>query len=216
MRPSPPPAQWLNGSPPPRPAGCMRPRPRPARCARRCRRRNACAHGPGRRDAPVVAAGGITEQARPDETSVSEAFSRSQLLLDSPKKVCQNRYLTHSRKNSATLSRKHLSAINRPLNRPLKPTAHRLRYGGLRTRSFEFSVSIDGVTSSQSPAGAIDRMIGIERPPIKTNVGSEPAELDEPLRGVVTFLAKRLERAKPEFIDVAVMWLDVIADCRLA
>ncbi|HVD74104.1 MAG TPA: hypothetical protein VNC81_11045 [Xanthobacteraceae bacterium] len=59
-------------------------------------------------------------------------------------------------------------------------------------------------------------MIGIERPPIKTNVGSEPAELDEPLRGVVTFLAKRLERAKPEFIDVAVMWLDVIADCRLA
>jgi len=57
-------------------------------------------------------------------------------------------------------------------------------------------------------------MIGIERPPIKTNVGSEPAQLDEPLGGVVTFLAKRLEWTEPEFIDVAVVWLELIADRR--
>jgi predicted metal-dependent HD superfamily phosphohydrolase len=30
----------------------------------------------------------------------------------------------------------------------------------------------------------------------------------------VTLLAKRLERAEPEFIEVAVMLLDVITDCR--
>jgi hypothetical protein len=57
-------------------------------------------------------------------------------------------------------------------------------------------------------------MTRIQGPPIKTNVGSEPAELDEPLRGVVTLLAKRLKRAEPELIDIAVMWLDVIADRR--
>jgi hypothetical protein len=57
-------------------------------------------------------------------------------------------------------------------------------------------------------------MIGIERPPIKTNVGSEPTELEEPLGGVVTVLAERLERTEPELIDVAVMRLHVIADCR--
>jgi hypothetical protein len=39
--------------------------------------------------------------------------------------------------------------------------------------------------------------------------------LNEPLRGVVAAFAETLERTKPEFIDVAVMWLDVIADfCR--
>jgi predicted metal-dependent HD superfamily phosphohydrolase len=38
--------------------------------------------------------------------------------------------------------------------------------------------------------------------------------LDEPLRGVVTFLAERVEGAEPEFVDVAVMWLNVIADRR--
>src|SRR5262245_29415222 len=44
--------------------------------------------------------------------------------------------------------------------------------------------------------------------------GSRKPCLDKPLRAVVTLLAKRLERAEPEFIDVAVMRLNVIADRR--
>jgi hypothetical protein len=65
-----------------------------------------------------------------------------------------------------------------------------------------------------SPLPTVDRMTRVQRPPIQTDVGAEAVEFDEPLGGVVTFLAKRLEGAKPEFVDVAVMWLDVIADCR--
>ena len=38
--------------------------------------------------------------------------------------------------------------------------------------------------------------------------------LDKPLSAVVATLAEALERTKPEFVDVAVMRLDVIADCR--
>jgi hypothetical protein len=30
----------------------------------------------------------------------------------------------------------------------------------------------------------------------------------------VALLTQRLEGPEPEFVDVAVMWLDVIADCR--
>jgi len=54
----------------------------------------------------------------------------------------------------------------------------------------------------------------IDRPAIEANIRAETARLDEPLRAVVTWLAKRLERAEPELIDVAAMWLDVIADYR--
>jgi hypothetical protein len=50
----------------------------------------------------------------------------------------------------------------------------------------------------------------IDRPTI--NVRAKAAHLDKPLRAIVTSLAERLERAKPEFVDVAVMWLDVVAD----
>src|SRR5262249_55588258 len=44
--------------------------------------------------------------------------------------------------------------------------------------------------------------------------GSRKPCLDKPLRAVVTLLAKRLARTAPEFIDVAVMRLDMIADFR--
>src|SRR5262249_9795862 len=57
-------------------------------------------------------------------------------------------------------------------------------------------------------------MIRVEGPPINGNIGTKPARLHKPLRTVVTSLAERLERAEPEFIDVAVMWLDVVADFR--
>ena len=57
-------------------------------------------------------------------------------------------------------------------------------------------------------------MIRIERPPIEANIGTETAQLDEPLCRIVTGLVKRLERTKPEFVDIAVMCLDVIADFR--
>jgi hypothetical protein len=60
----------------------------------------------------------------------------------------------------------------------------------------------------------INRMPRVERPPIKPNVGAKPARLDEPLCTVVAALAQAHKRAKPEFVDVAVMWLDVIADRR--
>jgi hypothetical protein len=55
-------------------------------------------------------------------------------------------------------------------------------------------------------------MARVQRPPIKTNIVAKPACLDKPLRGVVTSLAERLERAEPEFVDVAAMCLDVITD----
>jgi hypothetical protein len=47
-------------------------------------------------------------------------------------------------------------------------------------------------------------MIRIERPPIEPNIGTETVQLDEPLCRIVTGLAKRLERAEPEFVDIAV------------
>ena len=58
-------------------------------------------------------------------------------------------------------------------------------------------------------------MIWIQRPAIKANIRTETARLHKSLRAIVTSLAERLERAKPEFVDVAVMGVDVIADfCR--
>ena len=58
-------------------------------------------------------------------------------------------------------------------------------------------------------------MIWIERPAIEANIGSEPVELDEPLRGVVATLAQTHERTEPKFVDIAAVRLDVIADgCR--
>src|SRR5262245_41524239 len=57
-------------------------------------------------------------------------------------------------------------------------------------------------------------MARVQRPPIQADIGEETVRLDEPLRGVVAALAEALERTKPEFVDVAVMRLNVIADCR--
>jgi predicted metal-dependent HD superfamily phosphohydrolase len=57
-------------------------------------------------------------------------------------------------------------------------------------------------------------MIRVERPAVEANVRAEPARLDEPLRGVVAMLAQTYERTEPEFVDVAAMRFDVIADCR--
>src|SRR5215472_14729058 len=58
-------------------------------------------------------------------------------------------------------------------------------------------------------------MARVQRPPIEANIGAETARLNEPLRRDVASLAQALERTQPEFVDVAVMWLDVIADfCR--
>ena len=58
----------------------------------------------------------------------------------------------------------------------------------------------------------IDRMVRVERPTIEANVGAKPVQLDMTLRRIVAKLAKRLERSKPELIDVAVMRFDVITD----
>jgi len=54
----------------------------------------------------------------------------------------------------------------------------------------------------------------IERPSIKANVRTKATELDEPLRRVVARFAEALKRPKPKLVDVAPMWLDVIADGR--
>jgi hypothetical protein len=115
MRPSPPPAQWLNGSPPSRPAGCMRPRPRPAKCTRRRRRR----------DTPAVAAGGITEQARPDETSGPKPFSRCQRVLDFSQKALRHRHFLHCSQNSAGASTETFSQ-----SPPKSPPSAHLASGG--------------------------------------------------------------------------------------
>jgi hypothetical protein len=60
----------------------------------------------------------------------------------------------------------------------------------------------------------IDWVARVQRPPIQPDIGTETVLLHERLRGVVTFLAKRLEGAKPELVDVAMMRLDMIADGR--
>jgi hypothetical protein len=57
-------------------------------------------------------------------------------------------------------------------------------------------------------------MVRVQRPPIKANIGTKTAHLDKPLRGVVAVLAKAHERAEPEFVYIAVMRLNVVADCR--
>src|SRR5262245_25626485 len=58
-------------------------------------------------------------------------------------------------------------------------------------------------------------MARVQRQAIKANIGAKAARLNEPLRGVVAALAQALERAEPEFVDVALMRFDVIADfCR--
>ena len=43
---------------------------------------------------------------------------------------------------------------------------------------------------------------------------AKPADLDKPLRGVVATFAGAHERAEPKFVNIAVMRLSVIADCR--
>ena len=57
-------------------------------------------------------------------------------------------------------------------------------------------------------------MARIQRPAIQADIRPETAQLDEPLRAVVTRLAERLERAEPKFVDVASMRLNVITDFR--
>jgi hypothetical protein len=54
----------------------------------------------------------------------------------------------------------------------------------------------------------------IERPAIKTNVRPIPALLDEPLRRIVAFLAKRLKWPEPELVHIAMVRFDVVADRR--
>jgi hypothetical protein len=51
-------------------------------------------------------------------------------------------------------------------------------------------------------------MARVQRHAIKANIGTKTVRLDKPLRGVVAVLAERLESAEPEFVGVAVMWLD--------
>jgi hypothetical protein len=68
--------------------------------------------------------------------------------------------------------------------------------------------------SRDYPPATVDRMTRVQGPPIQTDIGGETARLDEPLGTVVATLAQALERAEPEFVDVAVMRLDVVADFR--
>jgi hypothetical protein len=44
-----------------------------------------------------------------------------------------------------------------------------------------------------SPPAAVDRVARIQRPPIKTDIGPEAVQLDEPLRAVMTLLAQALK-----------------------
>ena len=61
---------------------------------------------------------------------------------------------------------------------------------------------------------SVDRMARVERPAIEAHIRAKAADLDKPLPRVVAAFAEAHERAEPEFIDVAVMRLNVIADCR--
>src|SRR5262249_12163690 len=65
-----------------------------------------------------------------------------------------------------------------------------------------------------SPPATVNWMARVQRQAIKANIGAKTVLLDEPLRAVLTLLAEWLKRAEPEFVHVAMMWLDVISDCR--
>jgi hypothetical protein len=66
----------------------------------------------------------------------------------------------------------------------------------------------------RSPSSSVDWMARVERPPIEAHARAEPADLGKPLRGVVATFAEAHERADPEFVDVAMVRLNVVADCR--
>jgi hypothetical protein len=61
---------------------------------------------------------------------------------------------------------------------------------------------------------SVDWVARVERPAIETHIRAKPADLDKALRGVVATSAEAHERAEPEFVDVAVVRLDVVANCR--
>jgi hypothetical protein len=55
-------------------------------------------------------------------------------------------------------------------------------------------------------------MARIQRPSIPTYIRAKPMNLGEALAGIVATLAEAHKRAKPKFIDVAAMRLDMITD----
>jgi hypothetical protein len=69
-------------------------------------------------------------------------------------------------------------------------------------------------TPAMSRPSSVDWMARVERPAIETHIRAKPAGLDKPLRGVVATFAEAHEWAEPEFVDVAVVRLNVVADCR--
>ncbi len=54
-------------------------------------------------------------------------------------------------------------------------------------------------------------MIGVQWPPVQSNIGPEAARLDKSFRRIVAPLAQALKRIEPEFVDVAMVRLDMIA-----
>jgi hypothetical protein len=54
----------------------------------------------------------------------------------------------------------------------------------------------------------------VERPAIEAHIGAKPTDLDKPLPGVVATFAEAHEGAEPEFVDVTMVRLNVVADCR--
>jgi hypothetical protein len=65
-----------------------------------------------------------------------------------------------------------------------------------------------------SSSHPIHRIARVQRPPVQAYFRAETVQLDEPLRGVVTMLAERLERTEPELIDIAMVRLDMVTDRR--
>jgi hypothetical protein len=57
-------------------------------------------------------------------------------------------------------------------------------------------------------------MSRIQRPTIEPYVRPVAPQFNESLGAVMARFAERLERAKPELVDVTTMWLDVVADLR--
>jgi hypothetical protein len=57
-------------------------------------------------------------------------------------------------------------------------------------------------------------MTRVERPAIKSDIGTIAVQLDVALGAVMAALAERLKWPAPEFVDVTMMRLDVIADSR--
>jgi hypothetical protein len=70
--------------------------------------------------------------------------------------------------------------------------------GPAERRSSGSEIARRGAVTEASPdaIGRVARVQRVQRPAVQADIGAETVQFDEPLRGVVPFLAKRLARSR--------------------